>query len=131
MLFFVMYVAVRRLLRVYGWGSSVVALEVENAVLRHELAVLRRTLKRPPLRATQSSAAGRREQAAAARAVVGVPGFAADAASLAPRTRCQEVDVPPPLAGPPADRSRAPRARAAPRAGESGLGMRADPGRAA
>src|SRR6266540_3347948 len=49
MLFFVMYVAVRRLLRVYGWGSSVVALEVENAVLRHELAVLRRTLKRPPL----------------------------------------------------------------------------------
>jgi putative transposase len=50
MLFFVMYVAVRRLLRVYGWGSSVVALEVENAVLRHELAVLRRTLRRPPLR---------------------------------------------------------------------------------
>src|SRR6266542_3155193 len=44
-----MHVAVRRLLRVYGWGSSVVALEVENAVLRHELAVLRRTLKRPPL----------------------------------------------------------------------------------
>jgi len=49
-LFLLMYVAVRRLLRVLGGGSSVAVLEVENAVLRHELAVLRRTLKRPPLR---------------------------------------------------------------------------------
>jgi putative transposase len=48
-LFFLMYVAVQRLLRACGGGSSVAALEVENAVLRHELAVLRRTLKRPPL----------------------------------------------------------------------------------
>ena len=34
----------------FGGGSSAAALEVENAVLRHELAVLRRTLRRPPLR---------------------------------------------------------------------------------
>src|SRR3989442_15083727 len=40
----------RRLLRVFAGTSSVAALEVENAVLRHQLAVLRRTVKRPPLR---------------------------------------------------------------------------------
>jgi transposase InsO family protein len=49
-LFFLMHVVVRRLLRVFGGGSSVAALEVENAVLRHQLAVLRRTVGRPPLR---------------------------------------------------------------------------------
>jgi putative transposase len=49
-LFFLMRVAVRRLLRVLGGGSSVAALEVENAVLRHQLAVLRRRVERPPLR---------------------------------------------------------------------------------
>ena len=45
-----MHVAVRRLLRVFDGGSSVAALEVENALLRHQLAVLRRTVRRPSLR---------------------------------------------------------------------------------
>jgi putative transposase len=49
-LFFLMHVVVRRLLRMFGGGSSVAALELENAVLRHQLAVLRRTVERPPLR---------------------------------------------------------------------------------
>src|SRR6266540_6477805 len=40
----------RRLLRVVGGTSSVAALEMENAVLRHQLAVLRRRVKRPHLR---------------------------------------------------------------------------------
>jgi transposase InsO family protein len=48
-LFFVL-LAMRRSLRVLAGSSSVAALEVENAVLRHQLAVLRRTMKRPPLR---------------------------------------------------------------------------------
>lgn len=50
MFFFLMHLVARRLLRVVGGGSSVAALEVENAVLRHQLAVLGRTVKRPPLR---------------------------------------------------------------------------------
>jgi putative transposase len=43
------YVLMRRLLRV-RLGGDVRGLEVENMVLRHQLAVLRRTKKRPPLR---------------------------------------------------------------------------------
>ena len=46
MLFFLMHVAVRRFLRVFCGSSSVAALEVENAVLRHQLAVVRRTVER-------------------------------------------------------------------------------------
>jgi putative transposase len=41
---------VRRLIRVVAGGSAVAALEVENAVLRHQLSVLRRSVKRPELR---------------------------------------------------------------------------------
>jgi transposase InsO family protein len=40
----------RRLLRLGAGSSAVAALEVENAVLRHQLAVLGRTVRRPPLR---------------------------------------------------------------------------------
>jgi len=49
-LFFLVHLAMRRLLRVFAGSSAVAALEVENAVLRHQLTVLRRTVKRPPLR---------------------------------------------------------------------------------
>jgi putative transposase len=45
-----MHMAVRRFLRAFAGGSSVAALEMENAVLRHQLAVLRRTVKQPLLR---------------------------------------------------------------------------------
>lgn len=50
MLLFFVHFAVRRLLRILAGSSSVAALEVENAVLRHQLAVLGRTVKRPRLR---------------------------------------------------------------------------------
>jgi putative transposase len=49
-LFFLVHLAMRRLLRVFAGRSVVAALEVENAVLRHQLAVLGRTVRRPPLR---------------------------------------------------------------------------------
>jgi putative transposase len=48
-LFFLVHVVVRRLLRVIVGSSAAAGLEVENAVLRHQLGVLRRTVKRPPL----------------------------------------------------------------------------------
>lgn len=50
MFFFLAYLLVRRLVRTLAGGSSVAALEVENAVLRHQLAVLQRRVSRPPLR---------------------------------------------------------------------------------
>ncbi|MGH2841098.1 MAG: hypothetical protein ACRDKY_09775, partial [Solirubrobacteraceae bacterium] len=50
MLFFLVHLAMRRLLRLLVGGSPVAVLEVENAVLRHQLVVLGRTPRRPPLR---------------------------------------------------------------------------------
>ena len=49
MLFFVLNLALRRLTRLVVGRSAVAALEVENAVLRHQLRVLRRSVKRPLL----------------------------------------------------------------------------------
>jgi transposase InsO family protein len=49
-IFFLVHLLVRRLVRVIAGGSAAAALEVENAVLRHELGVLRRSVKRPELR---------------------------------------------------------------------------------
>ena len=49
MLLFLVHLVLRRLLRVIVGSSPVAALEVENAVLRHQLRVLRRAVKRPPL----------------------------------------------------------------------------------
>jgi len=48
-LFFLLYALLRRWLRVAGGRSCERFLEVENAVLRHQLAVLRRRVKRPRL----------------------------------------------------------------------------------
>src|SRR5215207_6295708 len=50
MIFFLVHLLVHRLVRIVAGGSAAAALEVENAVLRHELGVLRRSVKRPELR---------------------------------------------------------------------------------
>ena len=50
MVFFLLQVLVRRVVRLVVGGSTAAALEVENAVLRHQLRVLRRSVKRPELR---------------------------------------------------------------------------------
>jgi hypothetical protein len=49
-LFFLLYAVARRWVRALGGPSSSRALEIENAVLRHQLSVLRRGVKRPSLR---------------------------------------------------------------------------------
>jgi transposase len=48
--FFLVHLMLRRLVRLAAGRSAAAALEVENAVLRHQLVVLRRTVKRPELR---------------------------------------------------------------------------------
>jgi putative transposase len=47
--FFLVHLFLRRLVRLIVGSSAAAALEVENAVLRHQLRVLRRTVKRPEL----------------------------------------------------------------------------------
>lgn len=49
MLLFLLYVVWRRLVRVIAGSSVLAELEMENAVLRHQLGVLRRSVKRPAL----------------------------------------------------------------------------------
>ena len=44
MLFFLIYAVARRLVRTFAGTPAVAALEIENAVLRHQVAVLRHQL---------------------------------------------------------------------------------------
>ncbi len=50
MFFFVLYLLIRLLVRVLAGNSAVSELEIENAAVRHQLAVMRRSRKRLPLR---------------------------------------------------------------------------------
>jgi hypothetical protein len=50
MLFFLIYAVAGRLVRTFARTPAVAALEIENAVLRHQVAVLRRKAGRPRLR---------------------------------------------------------------------------------
>jgi putative transposase len=77
-LFFLVHLVVRRLLRVIVGSSAVAALQVENAVLRHQLSVLRRTVKRPPL--------GRRNRLLLAAASVLMPRDRWSAFLVSPQT---------------------------------------------
>jgi transposase len=49
-LFFLVHLLMRRFARLVAGRSAAAGLEVENAVLRHQLRVLQRTVKRPELR---------------------------------------------------------------------------------
>ena len=50
MFLMLVYIVLGRVLRLAGGGAEVAELEVENLVLRHQLAVLGRSVRRPPFR---------------------------------------------------------------------------------
>src|SRR5262245_34513951 len=80
---------VRHVLRVLGCGPTPDADAVEIAVLRHQVAVLRRQLPRPRYTPTD----GRVGEAAATPAVGSVLGHARDVVALAPRVGGPPMDV--------------------------------------
>jgi hypothetical protein len=69
------------------------AVAIENAVLRHQLAVLRRQVARPMYRRRDRLFLAAASSAPAPRAVVGLPGEVADAPAVASGAGASEVDV--------------------------------------
>jgi hypothetical protein len=92
------FVIVRRLLGLVGLGPTLDAKDVEIAVLRHQLAVVRRQVARPRFTPTDR-APGVAGEAVAARAVEGVRGDACHPLALAPGAGRTALDLPADAAG--------------------------------
>jgi hypothetical protein len=78
------FMVVRQFLGLVGLGCSPNAKDVEIAVLRDQLLVLRWQVARPRYHASRPDGPGRLGQAAAPRSLADLPGHAVDAAALAP-----------------------------------------------
>jgi putative transposase len=78
------FVIVRRLHDLVGLGTAPGAKDVEIAVLRHQLMVVRRQVARPRYTLQDRTVFGHLGAAAAKGAVASLPGHACDAAALAP-----------------------------------------------
>jgi hypothetical protein len=111
------FLLVRRLLGLAGLGRTPDAKDVEIAVLRHQLMVLRRQVRRPRFTPSDRMVLAMLARLLPRPAVAGLPGHSGHAAALAPRTRSPSMDLP---AHRPSPRSgpRRGRGRAAASAGE-------------
>src|SRR6266487_1530262 len=87
------FVLLRRLLGLAGLGPAPDAKDAEIAVLRHQLMVLKRQVRRPRFTPVGPGRAGGAGPAAAARAVAGLPGHSRHAVALAPRAGGPPVDL--------------------------------------
>ncbi|SRR6266511_62970 len=88
-----LYLFLRRILDFcHSKERSATDAELEIAILRHQLAVLRRQVRRPVYRASDRAFLADREQTPSARSVAFVPPAPGDSLSLAPRARGQEMD---------------------------------------
>jgi len=126
-----LYLMTRRLLGILvGSLRSEHAKDIEVVVLRHQLQVLRRQVKRPEFRPGRSGAARAVGQRAPSQALVGLPGDPGHDPAVAPAAGDPQVDAAlpsrrPSTAGRPSDS-----ADPAAGAGESALGLPAHPRRA-
>jgi putative transposase len=87
------FLVLRRIVGVVGGGPTADAKDVEIAVLRHQLAVLRRQVTRPRYTPTDRIILCHLGEAACPRSVEGLPGHAVDAAALAPRAGPSTLDL--------------------------------------
>jgi putative transposase len=121
-------------IRVAGWmallARSSASKDAELLVLRQEVAVLRRQHPKPRLDWTDRAILAALAVLLPRQLKDGPPGHARHAAALAPAASRLAVDIPSP-GRTPAGRRRARGADRADGAREPGLGLQADPGRAA
>jgi hypothetical protein len=128
MLYALLYAAVRRVFRMIGITSEA---EVEVLVLRHELSVLRRQIKRPKLRRRDRLFLAAMSRMLARECWTAFFVTPATPDALAPRARLPQVDLQKASsAGTPAHRAPAQDADRAHGKGQPPLGVRAHQGRA-
>src|SRR3954466_7278155 len=120
------FVIVRRVLGLVGLGPTPDAKDVEIAVLRHQLMVVRRQMAPAAVRAARSAGVGDVRAVVAPRSVAGVRGDAIDAAALAPGGGRPAVDGSAHRPSPARSARRGGRTGAAACKGELPLGVSAD-----